>query len=268
MIHPDSVLLITLDSCRFDTFQDASVPNMKALAPLHLAYAPSYFTFGSHSAMFMGFTPGVASSRTEFLNPKYAKLFRLMAPGFVRAKDGEGIKLEGRNIIDGFNRAKFNTIGSGAVSWFNPDVPTCRTLTQDFKSFFYKGPPFSVKEQIQWMLPRIERSWRPVFAFLNVGETHVPYWFEGAAGSWQENPCRPFSETNDAELCRARQRACLEYVDQQLGALLDTFAHATIMVCGDHGDCWGEDGLWEHGVHHEMTLRVPLLVRFKGKPVG
>ena len=34
-----------------------------------------------------------------------------------------------------------------------------------------------------------------------------------------------------------------------------------VIVCADHGDCWGEDGLWEHGVSHEKTLEVPLLFR-------
>ena len=43
--------------------------------------------------------------------------------------------------------------------------------------------------------------------------------------------------------------------------LLAAFAGAAIVVCSDHGDCWGEDGLWEHGIHHARTLEVPLLFR-------
>ena len=39
-------------------------------------------------------------------------------------------------------------------------------------------------------------------------------------------------------------------------------------VCADHGDCWGEDGLWEHGISHPATLTVPLLLRVRGVPVG
>jgi hypothetical protein len=39
------------------------------------------------------------------------------------------------------------------------------------------------------------------------------------------------------------------------------FANDTVIICADHGDCWGEDGLWEHGVSHEKTLEVPLLFR-------
>jgi hypothetical protein len=43
--------------------------------------------------------------------------------------------------------------------------------------------------------------------------------------------------------------------------MLDAFARATTIVCGDHGDAWGEDGVWEHGVMHPKVLEVPLLYR-------
>jgi hypothetical protein len=43
-VAPHSILFITLDSCRYDTFERASVPNLKKVGPLHAAKAPSYFT--------------------------------------------------------------------------------------------------------------------------------------------------------------------------------------------------------------------------------
>jgi hypothetical protein len=57
-------------------------------------------------------------------------------------------------------------------------------------------------------------------------------------------------------------------VDSHLAELLAIFSPATTILCGDHGDCWGEDGLWEHGVSHDMTLTVPLLLRVFGQPVA
>ena len=53
-------------------------------------------------------------------------------------------------------------------------------------------------------------------------------------------------------------------MDQALRPLLARFSDATTVLCGDHGDCWGEDGLWEHGISHPMTLAVPLLLRLRG----
>jgi len=52
-VNSDSVLFITLDSCRYDTFESATAPHLKAVAPLHRAKAPSHFTYGSHAAMFV-----------------------------------------------------------------------------------------------------------------------------------------------------------------------------------------------------------------------
>ena len=53
----------------------------------------------------------------------------------------------------------------------------------------------------------------------------------------------------------------MEWVDARLADLLDGFAGANVVVCGDHGDAWGEDGLWEHGISHPKVLEVPLVCR-------
>ena len=104
--------------------------------------------------------------------------------------------------------------------------------------------------------------------FLNVGETHVPYYHEGAPWDRHVNPCQPFDRagTNDAAECRRRQAACLRFVDAELAPLLAAFSESTVVLCGDHGDCWGEDGLWEHGIGHEKTFEVPLLLRLPELP--
>lgn len=39
------------------------------------------------------------------------------------------------------------------------------------------------------------------------------------------------------------------------------------MVCADHGDAWGEDGVWEHGIHHPKVVEVPLVLRLRPQPV-
>ena len=70
----EDVLIVTLDSCRYDTFDASCTPgclsSMSAIGPLYRAKSPSYFRFGSHSAVWMGFTPGVVSSGKPWLYPK------------------------------------------------------------------------------------------------------------------------------------------------------------------------------------------------------
>ena len=267
-IDPGSVLFVTLDSCRYDTFARADVPVMRKVGPLHQAQAPSYFTFASHAAMFAGFTPGLADVAAPLLNPKFGKIFKLSGAAFP-GKGGEGFTLGGRNIVEGFKRLGHAALGTGAVAWFDPATPAAQLLISEFDEFFYPGNSWSLARQLAWIDEQLAQlGGKPVFLFLNVGETHVPYYHEGAAWAPEDNPCVPFQTVDRSADCRLRQRACLEFVDQALAPLLERFAGATIMLCGDHGDCWGEDGLWEHGISHPMTLTVPLLIRLRGAEVG
>lgn len=273
-IHPaparEDVLFISLDSCRYDSFSAAATPHLDGMAPLQRALAPSHFTYGSHAAFWMGFTPGVVCSDEPWLNPKAGKLFRMAYAGFA-GRDGDGFQLEGSSVIEGFRRRGYATIGSGAVAWFDPASETGALLGAPFERFWYAGNTWSLRRQLAWIDQQLAslRSDQPRFVFLNVGETHVPYWHEGA--SWQPwpSPCIPFGgDRCSAAESRRRQLACLEWVDGQLAPLLQRFASGTVLVCADHGDCWGEDGLWEHGVSHPATLTVPLLLRVRGRPVS
>jgi len=257
-VHPDSYLLITLDSCRYDTFESADIPNLKKVGKLWKAESPAHFTFASHQAHFVGFHSGVADVREPFVNPKFAKVFKLVN-GKIKAKGNEHIQLEGKNIVDGFNKRGYLTIGTGAVSWFDNKTPAGQALTGDFRRYMYFGDYFYAKEQCEWVQNELNRAKKPVFCFMNIGETHVPYWHKGADWPETENPCKPFSESNDVEKCRYRQRACLEYIDRWIGPVLEQFRN--VIVCGDHGDAWGEDGMWEHGIQHPAVRQVPLLIR-------
>jgi hypothetical protein len=254
-----SVLLVTLDSCRFDTFADADAPNMKSISPLYCARAPANFTFGSHASIFAGFTPGVPTLTEPYVNPKWARIFKVGEQAFP-GKSSAWFSLSGRSIIDGFRRQGYRTVGAASMSWLDPANEIGQLLTQDFDEFFFASRT-GLAPQLAWALPHIAGAQVPVFAFLNIGETHVPYWHEGAAWDFARNPCQPFADDNDAADCRMRQRACVEFVDRLLSPLLDMFAGATTVVCADHGDCWGEDGLWGHGFTHEKVMEVPLLFR-------
>ena len=152
-------------------------------------------------------------------------------------------------------------IGSGAVGWFNPQTDTGRNLTADFDEFHYAANTWSLNSQLDWLRDRLAQGSAPTFAFLNVGETHVPYYHQGASWSEQINPCVPFGKSNDAAECRRRQLGCVSFVDQAVAPLLDAFSDGTVVICADHGDCWGEDGLWEHGISHQKVLEVPLIYR-------
>ena len=256
-MNQEDVLFVTLDSCRFDTFEHAYsnnlIPNIRSVGTLHKAKAPSHFTYGSHSAFWMGFTPGVTKSRKALLNPKAGKLFRMSHSGLAKSAHDSFI-LHGRNIVDGFNNKGYLTLGTGAVEWFNPSTQTGSVLGSDFNQFYFSGNTWNLESQIRWIEQCLENNAKSqnVFCFINIGETHVPYWHKGAGWERWPSPCIPFGgERCNADESSRRQLLCLQWIDKKISGLLKLFSNSTILICSDHGDCWGEDGLWEHGISHE-----------------
>ena len=258
--HPDSLLLITLDSCRFDTLSSCSVPVISGVGPIHKVMAPSYFTYASHAAMFVGFTPGDGLSQEAIVNPKCGKLVRLHGGGSP-SRANDRFVLRGRSMMEGFNNAGYITAGTGAVKWFDDSSDVGRLLVQDFQHYMYAGNAWSLRKQLQWLSETVGGARRPVFAFINIGETHVPYYYEGAPWSNADVTCRAFASSNNAVESARRQAACLTWVDQAIAPVVGAFSKANIMICGDHGDAWGEGGVWEHGFHHPKVMEVPMIFR-------
>ncbi len=268
MLDPTSILFITLDSCRYDTFERATAANIKALGPSYKAKAPGNFTFASHAAMFVGFTPGVPERAEPLVNPKFGKIFKIVGGGYP-SKGTEFLTIKGKNVVQGLSACGYTTIGTGAAGWFDDTTQTAQPLVEDFDHYWYAGNCWSLEKQLKFVDRHLNGlDGQRAFVFINVGETHVPYWHEGAPWDREYNPCRPFAgDVNDAKECARRQLACLEWVDDRLGPLLERFAHANTLVCADHGDAWGEDGLWEHGIHHPTVMDVPLTFRLQHAPV-
>ena len=265
-VHPGSVLLITVDSCRYDTAHRTPTPVLDQIGPMHEAMALSHFTLGSHAAIWVGTPPGIAGLGQPVLDPKAGRLFRLTTKS-IGAGPGDVFALEGATLMEGFRRRGYLTVGTGAVAWFDPETAAGRRLTEDFEHYRYFHGGDAVA-QVDWVLSQLPQD-RPVLSFVNVGETHVPYWYRGAPWERSDNPCRPYAQKSNRRAdCIERQSACLQHVDSCFTDLVDAFLDATILVTADHGDAWGEDGLWEHGIWHPVIMKVPLWVRVRGKPCG
>jgi hypothetical protein len=179
VVTDNSYLLVTLDSCRYDAFVQADAPNMKTLGTLHRAMAPGYFTYASHAAMLMGFTPGIAGTQTPFLNPKFGKIFKLAGAAFP-GKGTEHVAVSGRNIVHGLRELGYMTFGTSGNEWFNPHVPSGQHLGLEFDRFFFCSQPQALVEQSAWLLDMLGSCNQPRFGFVNINETHVPYWYPGA----------------------------------------------------------------------------------------
>jgi arylsulfatase A-like enzyme len=51
-----------------------------------------------------------------------------------------------------------------------------------------------------------------------------------------------------------------------MGDLLDTVDSVgrptLVVICGDHGECFGEDEHWGHGFYHPKVMEVPMIIHF------
>src|SRR4051794_39036645 len=216
MKRPQNQVLITLDSCRWDTFLSAEVPLLKS-GRVEKCWTHATFTMAAHQAFFAGklphsfngkkfFDTAAASGRRKQVRPQ---IWRLCNPESHRESVME---LTGRNIKAGFRQQGFVTIGTGAMNWFDPAKPAPEHLLADFDHFRFfpndkSGDGRNLQQQIDWVLELLKSTTKPYFLFLNVGETHHPYTASGHSlrGDW-----------GDAAGCAAAQRASLEFVDREL----------------------------------------------------
>jgi hypothetical protein len=240
---------------------------MKDVGTLHVARSPNSNTYGSHYAMFTGFTPGVAHSRQPFVDSKYGKLFGLTGGGSVPS-EGEAFAFVGNEIVEGVRNLDYFACGTGAMELFDTAALTGHHLTSGLDEFWDTGSTYRLSDQLAGLQTRLQATAQPALALLNIGETNVRYHFEGPPSSPEGDRCIPFQNVDRSAECALRQIAGLEFADGLLGPLLTAVADSTILVCADHGGCWTEDGLWEHGILHDMTLTVPLLARVRGTPIG
>lgn len=254
-------LLLTYDSCRYDVLVDADTPILDSYSSIHRAEAPANFTFASHQAFFVGILPNVKE------NIPYYNRFRKQLLGLLGVGEGQVNRCaytktkSNWNLVQGLRDEGYQTIGAGAMNWFRQE-----SLTSGFENFLLTGT--DAGKQIDYLLENIDVN-RPYFGFINFGETHAPYTFDG-----RDDPCPvdvrarkmnwPPVESGkvgrDNEAYRYQMEAA-EYLDQQLPRLFNQLAgETTVILTADHGDCFGEDGYWGHGINHAMVFEVPLAI--------
>ncbi len=263
MADPVNQIFLVLDSLRWDTFNQTRPASLANLGEWKKAYAPGTYTFPSHMSFFVGRLPHTLDG-----SPYYDSLATHDFPAGGRGRCSEQlwrlVNLEApkaathavvdENIVKGFAERGYRTIGTGAVNWFNPELPAGRYLSEMFSEYRWFGSQNHAEDQIAWCLERIRVSSEPYFLFINFGETHHRYRFKGC--EWWDDKSDPYG---DAQLCAARQQAALVYLASKIRDLLAECQDYDLVICADHGDAWGEAGLWGHGFFHPTVIEVPLL---------
>ena len=266
-----SFLLLTLDSCRYVVMCDAQTPCLDRYASEVLpAQTPANFTYAAHHAFFAGILPHVPEPRAYY-NRFVRQLVGLSTAGEGHRVTGRALKsvCSDANLVSGLREAGYQTVGAGAMNWFQQIA-----LTRWFENFRFTDT--DAEAQVDYLLQQLDVT-RPFFGFINFGETHDPFHYKGketecsfrVQARLMEWPPREQGTIGRDSEPYWHQVEALEFVDRQLGRLFDALPGDTIaIVCGDHGEAFGEDGYWGHAINHPKVHEVPLAIfRLDGVPL-
>ena len=251
LIPGADVVLVTLDSLRYDVAVRAlelgETPNLAALLPpggWEARHTPGSFTYAAHHAFLAGFLPTPARPGC------HPRLFAAEFEGSTSTGSGTFVFPEA-TLPQALAARGYHTVCVGGVGFFNGRTALGSALPGLFAEQHWSPAlgvknPDSARVQMRVAADAVARvGRRPVFLLLNVAATHTPTHF------YLPDVRRDSPES---------QRAALRSVDAALPPLLDALcARGTtlLIVCADHGTCFGDDGYWGHRIAHPAVWTVP-----------
>ena len=183
---------------------------------------------------------------------------------YGEAAEGKTINLPASNkdMIHSLGEAGYYTVGSGAATWFAKDV-----LTGGFQDFHYEKAQ-SAERQCNFLLENLQAKAKdkPFFGLLILLrptlhlctmvriESYTLCKLVTRAFPPVENPEERV--TKGVRLHDAQIKAA-EHLDQVVSEFLPQLPDNTlVMVMADHGECFGEDGFWGHGIYHPKVMEI------------
>lgn len=273
--RPHHLVVVTLDSCRFDSFVAARPKVVTRLGALERRFSYASWTAPAHYNLLMGLMPH-SSPTHVYASECYKK-------EFLRYDERLGVGgVEFRRLVPdlylpSFLKRSFGYRNHALVSL--PVLNPHTVLNRDFDVFRLMDRHNDMRAMVRAMTFPEDA---PSFWLLNVGETHYPYALpdeppdrwprisgvhgvfkhmgDHPAGSDEEEEGRFFDVGRLDEL-RARQVEAVRYLDGVFEELFDLVPPGTwITVTADHGELFGEGGYFGHGpIQHEKVFEVPFL---------
>lgn len=274
----NNFIIVVLDSCRFDTFMEASPATMMKLGPVEERYSYASWTAPSHYNLLMGLMPH--TNPTGVFASDYYK------HDFVRYNERLGARnIEFKSLVPRLWLPDFLRMTMGYRTHAMVSLPVLNSMTpvnRGFDTFRLMDKHNDMNAMLGEMTFPADR---PSFYLLNVGETHYPYarpteaennWprISGVHGVFKHlddnlvDGCLAESTTGgrffdrrEMDLLKARQVDTVRYLDSVFERLFDIVPPNTwITVTADHGELFGEDGYFGHGpICSEKVFQVPFL---------
>ncbi len=252
LIGTHDVTLVTLDCLRLDVAREAlalgETPNVAALlgeAGWEARHTPGSFTYAAHQAFFAGFLP------TPARPGRHPRLFAARFAG-SETTARHTFTFDEATLPEALAARGYHTLCVGGVGFFSGRTALGAALPALFAERHW-SPAMGVTgaRSAEFQFRRVARSLEALgsdqraFVFVNVSATHPP--------TVQYLP----GETREST---RTQGAALRSVDAELPTLLDALRRrgpGLLVICADHGTCFGDDGYWGHRVAHPAVWTVP-----------
>ncbi|HEY6842932.1 MAG TPA: sulfatase-like hydrolase/transferase [Thermoanaerobaculia bacterium] len=178
-----NVLLIVIDTLRYDATQNGNMPFLASLASRGVVFTHAYsthdFTPPSHFSIMTGLRDGLASDDDRVENSVAYQLRRAGYHTFATAANG---LLSPKQMPTFAAFTDFRQTGDVTQGTF---FDTVTDLTEvDFRLRLFECPPtqrnramafFGAEELLPVFLQQIEKTQPPYFGFVNLLDTHEPY---------------------------------------------------------------------------------------------
>ena len=262
------VVLLVVDSLRWDTLSEASPRNLPRLGPIERRWSYATWTAPSHYNMMMGLLPHRAPPGAHGVAWHGAELREW---GARLGIDDMGVLALGPALyLPSALQQRFGYRTQAFVSMpsLNPHTP----LAVGFDR--YELMP--QHNDLGAILDRLQfPAERPSFTLINTGEAHYPYLLpgdppddsprlsgvHGVFGGGAVGPAPGFFTPSMLAALRQRQVRAAAAVDALLPRLFRALPLGShLIVTSDHGELFGEDGYFGHGpIAHEKVLEVPFV---------
>jgi len=267
-----NLVLVVLDSLRYDTWLEAQPAVLSRLGAVERRWSYASWTAPSHYNKLMGLLPHTSPSRV-YASDYYKR-------DFARYSERLGIDgIEFQKFLPSIFLPTFlRSHGYRNHAMVSMPVLNEKTaINRDFDSYTLMPS----HNDMAAMLDRLRfDADRPSFYMLNVGETHYPYALpnedptefpriSGVHGVLKnldvavagEDVPEEFFSDETMQLLRDRQVRAVRYIDELFAQLFEIVPKNTwFIVTSDHGELFGESGYFGHGpIMHEKVFEVPFV---------
>lgn len=286
-IRNHNVLFITVDSCRYDTAQNARLDYLNSITKLRKAETSGTYTLPAHCSFFLGILPNITEGTPNYIGD-YTQIWR---SGLAKNRSKNvGLYYREKNIIDYYLNNNYQVIGAGGVSFFSnkqgnylPSLfPRFITFQKPVNTKSEANVPRSLEQFPLENIPLIAEAINgqdPYFIFINSVATHIPYDHPNAEITnsykdlikkmYQIDYRKSYNIPEDMHLSneeiltiKKAQITSLEWVDSKIKELIKILPTnqlpTLLLVCGDHGEELGDNKRYGHGHAHETVTTVPL----------